>query len=164
MSLLAIFFQQLSSGDAKREAVIHAVGHSGLAIIMTSLTTAGGLMSFASAALAPIAQDVVICGQDKAEVGALIFAADAMGARADGGALVGDALFAALRARLEVLAKTATGSSTRVARALVCAEPPSVEGQEITAKGNLNPRKVQTRRADLVARLYDDADPAVVRI
>lgn len=125
---------------------------------------AGKLRNAAHAALAPIAQDVVICGQDKAEVGALIFAADAMGARADGGALVGDALFAALRARLEALATTATGSSTRVARALVCAEPPSVEGQEITAKGNLNPRKVQTRRADLVARLYDDADPAVVRI
>ena len=40
---------------AKREAIIHAAGHSGLAIIMTSLTTAGAMASFASAALAPVA-------------------------------------------------------------------------------------------------------------
>ena len=33
----------------------YAVGHSGLAIAMTSLTTAGGLLSFARADVAPIA-------------------------------------------------------------------------------------------------------------
>ncbi len=125
---------------------------------------AGKLRNAVHAGLAPLAQDVVICGQDKAEVGALIFAADPMGAKPDGGALVGDALAAALRDKLAALAETSTGSSTRIARALVCAEPPSIEDQEITAKGNLNPRKVQTRRADLVARLYDDNDPAVVRV
>lgn len=125
---------------------------------------AGKLRGAVHAGLAPIAQDVVICGQDRSEVGALIFAADPMGAVADGGALVGDALLDAVRARLAELAKTSTGSSTRIARALVCSEPPSIEDQEITAKGNLNARRVQTRRADLVARLYDDDDPALVRV
>ncbi|MFT4794477.1 MAG: feruloyl-CoA synthase [Paracoccaceae bacterium] len=43
-------------------------------------------------------------------------------------------------------------------------EPPSLEDQEITAKGNLNPRRVQARRADLVARLYDDNDPAALQV
>jgi feruloyl-CoA synthase len=125
---------------------------------------AGKLRGAVHAGLAPIAQDVVICGQDRSQIGALIFVGDAMGAVADGGALVGDALLDAVRARLGALAESSTGSSTRIARALVCAEPPSIEDQEITAKGDLNARKVQTRRADLVARLYDDKDRAVVRV
>jgi feruloyl-CoA synthase len=125
---------------------------------------AGKLRGAAHAGLAPLAQDLVICGANRGEVGVLIFAVDPMGATSDGGALVGAALADAVRARLAAMAAHATGSSTRVARALVLAEAPSVEGQEITAKGNLNPARVQTRRADLVARLYDDSDPATVRI
>ena len=68
-----------------------------------------------------------------------------------------------VRVRLAPLAAAATGSSTRVGRALILTEPPSLETQEMTAKGNLNTRKVLDRRDDLVARLYDDADPAVIR-
>ena len=46
------------------------------------------------------------------------------------------------------------GSSTRVARAIVASEPPSIDGGEITDKGYLNQRRILERRADLVARLY----------
>jgi predicted RND superfamily exporter protein len=53
--LLAIFFQRLRAGHTKREAVIGAARHSGLAIVMTSLTTAGAMASFASATMAPVA-------------------------------------------------------------------------------------------------------------
>jgi predicted RND superfamily exporter protein len=54
--ILAIFFHRLrhNKGD-KAEAVEYAVGHSGLAVLMTSLTTAGGLLSFSTADVAPIA-------------------------------------------------------------------------------------------------------------
>lgn len=52
--LVAIFYQGLRSGLAQDEAVAHALAHSGLPILMTSLTTAGGLLSFIPAALAPI--------------------------------------------------------------------------------------------------------------
>ncbi|WP_339136041.1 MAG: MMPL family transporter [Candidatus Electrothrix sp. GW3-4] len=54
--ILAIFFHRLrrNSWD-KAEAVQYAVGHSGLAVFMTSLTTAGGLLSFSTADVAPIA-------------------------------------------------------------------------------------------------------------
>lgn len=69
-----------------------------------------------------------------------------------------------MRAGLAALAEDATGSSTRIGRALVLAEPPSLADHEITAKGNLNMRKVLTRRADLVARIYDDADADVIRV
>lgn len=70
-----------------------------------------------------------------------------------------------IRARLAPLAASATGSSTRVGRALVLTEAPSLIDQEMTAKGNLNLRKVLTRRAELVERLYRDTpDAAVVRL
>jgi predicted RND superfamily exporter protein len=52
--LLAIFFRALESGDSREQAIAHALGHSGVAIVLTSLTTAGGLVAFASADLAPV--------------------------------------------------------------------------------------------------------------
>jgi predicted RND superfamily exporter protein len=42
-------------GDDKEDAIAFALGHSGLAIVMTCLTTAGGLVSFTAAEIAPIA-------------------------------------------------------------------------------------------------------------
>jgi predicted RND superfamily exporter protein len=53
--VLVIFFQRRRVGDDKEDAIAFALGHSGLAIVMTCLTTAGGLVSFAAAELAPIA-------------------------------------------------------------------------------------------------------------
>jgi predicted RND superfamily exporter protein len=54
--VLVIFYQRRRAGDDKREAIAGALGHSGLPIVMTSVTTAGGLISFTSAELAPIAE------------------------------------------------------------------------------------------------------------
>lgn len=53
--ILAIFFYRIYQGNAKKEALIYAYGHSGLPILMTSLTTAAGLASFSTAEVAPIA-------------------------------------------------------------------------------------------------------------
>ncbi len=53
--LLAVFYRQFSKGASKEDAMAYAMGHSGLAILMTSLTTAGGLLSFSGAKIAPIA-------------------------------------------------------------------------------------------------------------
>ena len=53
--ILAIFYQARRRGEDKEAAIVFALGHSGLAVMMTSLTTAGGLMSFAAAELRPIA-------------------------------------------------------------------------------------------------------------
>ncbi|MDA3909263.1 MAG: efflux RND transporter permease subunit, partial [Sulfurimonas sp.] len=53
--LMAIFFKHFNKGNSKEEAVIYALGHSGLPIIMTSLTTAAGLLSFSTAEISPIA-------------------------------------------------------------------------------------------------------------
>ncbi|MCH6561155.1 MAG: MMPL family transporter [Myxococcales bacterium] len=53
--LLVIFYRQWVRGSRREDAIAYAMGHAGLAILMTSLTTAGGLASFAAAELAPVA-------------------------------------------------------------------------------------------------------------
>ncbi|MEA2091321.1 MAG: efflux RND transporter permease subunit [Campylobacterota bacterium] len=53
--LLAMFFKHLNANGDKHKAISYSLGHSGLAIIMTSLTTAAGLLSFSTASIAPIA-------------------------------------------------------------------------------------------------------------
>ena len=52
--LLVIFRQHLDAGATREDAIAGALGHSGLPIVMTSLTTAGGLLSFLAAELVPI--------------------------------------------------------------------------------------------------------------
>ena len=46
------------------------------------------------------------------------------------------------------------GSSTRIARVLLTAEPPVIDAGEITDKGYINQRAVLARRASEVDRLY----------
>ena len=53
--ILAIFYQRLEKGDAQKTAITYAMGHSGLAILMANMTTAAGLISFAAADVAPVA-------------------------------------------------------------------------------------------------------------
>jgi predicted RND superfamily exporter protein len=53
--LLTIFYRRLDAEDDREDAIGHALRHSGLAVVMTSLTTAGGLGSLAFADLTPIA-------------------------------------------------------------------------------------------------------------
>ena len=52
--LLTIFYRRFEATGDKVEAIAHALGHSGLPIVMTSLTTAAGLLSFVTATLASV--------------------------------------------------------------------------------------------------------------
>ena len=54
--VLAIFYRLLDRGQGKREAVVQALGHSGIPIVMTSLTTVAGVLSFLFADLSAIAE------------------------------------------------------------------------------------------------------------
>jgi predicted RND superfamily exporter protein len=54
--VLAIFYRSLDRGQSKRNAIIHALGHSGIPIVMTSLTTTAGVLSFLFADLRAIAE------------------------------------------------------------------------------------------------------------
>ena len=52
--VLAIFYQRLDAGNEITEAVEGALRHTGAAIAMSALTTAGGMLSFAAADLVSI--------------------------------------------------------------------------------------------------------------
>ena len=52
--ILSIFFDRFNTTGEKKEAIKYTLGHSGLAIAMTSVTTAIGVGSFAGSEVAPI--------------------------------------------------------------------------------------------------------------
>ena len=115
-----------------------------------------------------VAQDIVVTGADRNEVGVMIVPPPDLAAKFDAsddeGALVSDSLRNKIVEILQARADTGVGSAARVVRALVLAEPPSMADGEITAKGNLNFRKILTRRAALLDRLYAGDDAAVAQI
>lgn len=53
--IMFIFYQLFSEGLTKREAIARALGHSGLPVLLTCLTTAAGLASFSAAKVTPVA-------------------------------------------------------------------------------------------------------------
>ena len=110
-------------------------------------------------ALSPLAQDAVITGHDRDEIGALVFLSPA------GLALPPAQTRSRVQAALRELRAQACGATASFAtRALLLDQPPSAEALEITDKGYVNQRAVLTRRQAEVAALYDDACERVVRI
>jgi len=53
--VLSLTYQNIRYGKDRHAAIVAAYGHSGLALMMTSLTTSAGLASFSMAKVAPIA-------------------------------------------------------------------------------------------------------------
>ena len=119
--------------------------------------------------LAPLAADVVVTGADKDQIGLMIFpnlpalVAHGFAKAASHGALDDPDLLAEIKSRLTAHAQGASNSN-RIARAIILSDPASMPEGEMTAKGNLNFRKVLTRRSDMLARLYTDNDPAVITL
>ena len=119
--------------------------------------------------LAPLAQDVVVAGIDRDFLGVLIFP-DAGACRA----LAGDVdlslaelaahpeVLARFHERLRMLAAKSTGSSMRIARAIILDEGPSIDRSEMTDKGSINQRAVLSNRAMLVERLYAHTNDGLV--
>jgi predicted RND superfamily exporter protein len=54
--ILTHFFLFLQQGDKKEDAIAFAVGHSGVAVLLTSLTTTAGLLSFSFAEMAAVSE------------------------------------------------------------------------------------------------------------
>ena len=61
------------------------------------------------------------------------------------------------------LAAHATGSANRIARAVLMAEPPSIDKGEITDKGSINQRAVLKHRAALVEALHAGTLPFTLK-
>ncbi|MDQ2093328.1 feruloyl-CoA synthase [Rhodalgimonas zhirmunskyi] len=127
---------------------------------------AGKLRLDALDALRGLVQDVMICGHDRDAIGLFIFPRPEQvhGDNTSEGAVIDPILQSQIENRLGEMAKAASGSAKRISRAIILAEPPSLKDSEITDKGSLNPRKIMTRRSDLLERLYDNEDPALIRV
>lgn len=54
--ILSIFYRKFDAGTPKKEALVYAMGHSGVPVLLTSLTTVAGLLSFLGAELSAIAE------------------------------------------------------------------------------------------------------------
>ncbi len=117
------------------------------------------------ARLGETVSDVIITGVDRDDIGVFITPSAATREAADASDVGGALRIPSVEANLcEALLAIGGSSSTSVARALILAEPLSMADGEITAKGSINSKKLLMRRAALVDRLYDDADPATILI
>jgi feruloyl-CoA synthase len=123
----------------------------------------GALRLRAIAALAPVAQDIVVTGHDREDVGLLVFPnpAGCAGLCTDRpketplAALTADARVRQRVAQgLRSLAEATRGESAHAQRAILLTEPPSIDGNEITDKGYINQRAVLARRVAAVTDLY----------
>ena len=118
---------------------------------------AGSVRASLVDAMGGLIRDAVIAGENEAELGALLILSD----RAS--RMPAAELCAALTGKLAAAAAAATGSASRVRRALVLPHAPSFDRGEVTEKGSLNQRAMRANNADLIARLYaGDEDVLIV--
>jgi feruloyl-CoA synthase len=122
------------------------------------------------AACAPLVRDVVIAGINRDDIAAVVIL-DLDGCRLVNPQLAADDIAAcandglvrpAFRERFEKLLAGATGSSTRVMRAMLLDAPLSIDRGEVTDKGSINQRAVLEHRASLIDELYSPTPSARV--
>lgn len=104
--------------------------------------------------LAPLVHDCVITGEHRDEIGLLLFlnhGTDNIDPHR------------ALAAALSAHNRAHPAATTHVGRALIMAEPPSIDAGEITDKGYINQRAVLTARDGEVQRLYDDTSDDIIK-
>ena len=122
------------------------------------------------AACAPLVRDVVIAGINRDEISALVIL-DLDGCRLVHPKLAPDdvattaadpVIRQAFRERLTKFLAAATGSSTRITRAILLDAPLSIDRGEVTDKGSINQRAVLDARTALIDELYSPTPAAHV--
>lgn len=129
--------------------------------------TVGMLRLAAISVGSPVIEDAVVTGQDRDEIGLLVFVNQDACRRLCGPLPLPDLAAAppvrrAVAEALAALNAPGRGSSMRITRALIMTEPASIDAGELTDKGYLNQRRILSRRADAVDRLYAEPPGADV--
>ena len=152
--------------DASRGLIFDGRVSEDFKLLTGTWVQAGTLRMQVLDRLKGLVQDVVVCGHDRGEVGLFIFPIprSVSDATQSQGALIEPHLAARIETELRDMNAAVTGSAKRITRAMMLAEPPSLADHEVTDKGSLNVKKILTRRADLLERLYDNEDPALIRV
>ena len=121
-------------------------------------------------ACAPLVRDVVIAGINRDDLAAIVIL-DLDGCRLINPALAANDIAAAandplvraaFRERFARVVAAATGSSNRIARAILLDGPLSIDRGEVTDKGSINQRAVLEHRTDIIDALYAPVPPASV--
>lgn len=140
-------------------------------LLTGTFVSVGNLRVKALAAASPLLMDAVVCGHDRDYVGLLAWlslgAAREIAEEPEGelDALVGSPkIHAFVRERIRAYNEQHPGSSTRVERVVLLAEPPSLDANEITDKGYVNQRAALERRSAFVDGLFDEQPGAEVII
>jgi len=131
-------------------------------LLTGTFVSVGKLRLDVVAACSPLVRDAVITGHDRDFIAVMAWPHEAQlrsfaGLPSDAPleqAFATDKVRARIAEGLAAHNKVNKGSSTRVKRFVWLAEPPSVDGHEITDKGYINQRATLNRRADYVERLY----------
>jgi feruloyl-CoA synthase len=142
-------------------------------LVTGSWVSVGPLRAAFIAHFAPLVRDVVLAGADRDEVTALIFPdldacrkiATWLPADAPAQTLLADrSVIESFARSIDTFAATGTGTSSRVSRAVLLTEPPSLDIGEMTDKGSINQRAVLAHRAAIVEELYapSPADHVIV--
>ncbi|MBE2314525.1 feruloyl-CoA synthase [Solirubrobacter sp. CPCC 204708] len=134
-----------------------------------TFVSVGNLRVKALAAASPLLMDAVVCGEGRDYVGLLAWlnlgAAREIAGQPDGEleALVeSERVHAFVRERMQAYNAEHPGSSTRVQRVVLLAEPPSLDANEITDKGYVNQRAALQRRHAFVDGLFAEKPTAEV--
>jgi feruloyl-CoA synthase len=167
----------LKTGDAARfvdpDDRLRGLAFDGRVVEDFKLTTgtwvsAGTLRAELLAAASPYVRDAVICGDGQSYVAALVWPnpapCRALLGKEESLEEIADSpeINEAIGRGIHTLNTRGSGSSMRVERFFVMAQPPNEDAHEITEKGYVNQRLVQERRADLVERLYQEPPGAGV--
>ena len=160
----------LDPGDPSRGLLFDGRVTENFKLLSGTWVAVGTLRLAVISAASPVLQDAVITGHDRDEIGVIGFPS-LPGCRALCPDLGPDATLEDAIARPEIRQRLAEGlarhnagnrgSSRRIARALLTAEPPAIDEGEITDKGYINQRAVLAGRALEVERLHagtPDAD------
>jgi feruloyl-CoA synthase len=111
---------------------------------------------------APLIRDVVVAGQDRDDIGILIFPdfeavqklAPDCKTRTE--IVMNPGVRARFQTLLDEVARLATGSSNQIRRAVLLDELPSADAHEVTDKGSINQRAVLDHRVSIVEEIYQD--------
>ncbi|KRC00532.1 feruloyl-CoA synthase [Hydrogenophaga sp. Root209] len=135
-----------------------------------TFVSVGPLRAKIIAAGAPYIQDVVITGLNMKEVGAMVFPTPLVRTLAGmpseapmHDVLNSEPVLAHFQRVVTELAKTSTGSASRIARLCLLADPPTIDRGEVTDKGSINQRAVLAHRAETVERLHADTLHAILK-
>jgi len=113
----------------------------------------------------PYAREVVIAGQDRNHVAAMVFpnpepcrelCADSSASMAAAEFVARPEVRAAFQRLLRTLAAKSTGLSTRIERIVLLDTPPTIDAHELTDKGSISQRAVLHNRAAVVEEMYSD--------